>query len=116
MRTRHLIIFLILLLPLVTVAAGLVPCNGFDCKWKDLIGPDSLAQRVLNWIFIIAIPLASIVIVYAGITMVMTPYNASKRDEAKKILGTAIWGLVMVAAAWVIIHSLLAFLGSTFQI
>lgn len=107
---KFLGVFCLTLLPLLVSAQGSkpFPCTGFaDCDWDALV---ELGNNVLQWFVFISVPIATLVIVYAGIQMVLTPTNPEKHKEATKILWSAVLGLVLILGAWVIIHSLLVFL------
>ena len=91
----------------------LVPCNpqaGADgqltdpCKWSQLL---LLIDNVFQYLVIIAVPIATIAIVYAGIILITQPANEGKRTEAKDILWTAVLGLIAVLAAYLVVKTLL---------
>ncbi len=114
--------FLILLLaaltlPLPLLAAnvfgGLVPCDevdstgqtGTDCNFKTLI---DLFDNILGWLVKISVPVASALIVYGGLMMIIAPTDTGKREQAKKIFWSAVWGMVAILAAYLIIDTILS--------
>ncbi len=92
-------------------AKSLIPCghadaNGFiatPCDYQQFL---ILIGKVFNYLIVIAIPLATAVIVYGGVKMVTAGSNDGKRSEAKGIIGTAVWGLVIVLSAYLIINTI----------
>ncbi len=81
-----------------------------ECGFKDLM---NLINRVINFIFVsLALPIAAIMFVYAGFLMIVPGgESASKRGKAKGIFLNAVIGLVLAAASWLIVHTLLSILG-----
>jgi len=93
-------------------SAGIVNdqlCTGIeDCTFDKLFGLDdsdqSLIGRVLDYaVFYLAVPLATIAIMWAGITMVSNTGNPGKQTAAKEMIQNAIIGLVIVLAAYLVI-------------
>lgn len=98
-------------------SAGIVNdqlCSGIDptdpnyCSFDKLFGLDdsdqSLIGRVLDYaVFYLAVPLATIAIMWAGITMVSNTGNPGKQTAAKEMIQNAIIGLIIVLAAYLVI-------------
>ncbi len=82
---------------------GLVPCNGVDCQACHLV---TLAQKIINFILGLAIPLAAAMFAYAGV-LYFTSSVLNKIDKAKKVFFTVFVGFCIVAGAWLIIQTLL---------
>ena len=113
----------LVLLTLVPVlflqAASLVPCDGVGpgasfgppapgtdkCDFYQLV---VLFNNILGWFVKISVPVATILIVYGGLMMIISPTDSGKRDQAKKIFWTAIWGMVAILAAYLIIDTILS--------
>lgn len=97
--------------------AGLVPCGNDpdanfvgpprDCDWSALF---TLFQNILNWFIWASIPVATIVIAYAGWKMIWGSTSQSEVTEGKKILQSALIGLVAVLAAALIVKAILTYL------
>jgi amino acid transporter len=113
-----LAIFLTLAMPAVSLAQdtskGLIPCgrSGPDapsntthpCEFKDVI---TLINTIITFIFkFLALPLAAIMFAYAGFLLV-TAGGAEAKSKAKKIFTNAVIGLVIAAAAVIIVKTLL---------
>lgn len=119
-----LFILAILIIPVFSSAQtageweGLVPCGRSDatgaianpCDFQDFMG---LIDKVIKFIlFFMAIPIAAIMFVYAGFLLVTAGGEAAHaRTKAKGIFWNALIGLVLAAAAWIIVKTLLSILG-----
>lgn len=89
---------------------GLVPkCPPNGCGFPELM---KLVRKVINFVlFVIATPLAALVFVYAGITLLTSGGDSGKLTSAKKMLGNLLIGYVIALAAWLIINTILTSLG-----
>src|SRR3989344_4254726 len=85
----------------------LVPCdtriNSEKCDYNAFI---LLIGKIFGYLTMIAVPLATAVIVYGGGMMVTAGGNDGKRSEAKKVISKAVWGLVITLAAYVIVKTI----------
>ncbi len=99
-----------LITPALVFSAGLVPDCSPNCNWNDLL---ALINKVINFIlFDLAVPIAAIMFAYAGFKMVIAgEESGGARTQAKEIFLNALFGLLMAAAAWLIISTLLWILG-----
>ncbi|MFZ2150212.1 MAG: hypothetical protein WAV15_03570 [Minisyncoccia bacterium] len=105
-----LIVFMVLITPLVSFGAGLVPDCSPKCGWKDLM---FLVNGVINFLlFKMAVPIAAIMFAFAGFKMLTAGGEAaSARTKAKEIFINTLFGLIIAIAAWLIISTLLFILG-----
>ncbi|HEU0085425.1 MAG TPA: hypothetical protein VFQ59_00480 [Candidatus Paceibacterota bacterium] len=112
------IIFLAVVLLLViapvdifpAVAEGLVKC-GTDkpCGFEDLL---ILINTVVNFVMIqLMIPLAALLFAYAGGMLMFSGGEVSKRQQAKKIFTNVALGLIIAAASWLIVNTVLTIMG-----
>lgn len=108
-------IFLMLVVPVLSFSAGLVPdCDNLtpttQCDFDALM---ALVNKVINFIFVsLVVPIAAIMFFYAGFLMITAGgESASSRTKAKGIFTNALFGLVIAAGSWVIIHTILVILG-----
>ena len=92
--------------------SGLVPC-GFgnvgpeDCTFNHLL---ILAQNVMNFlIFTIALPVAVVLIIFAGGKMVWYSTTPGKHQESLNMIKNVAIGLFIMLAAYVIIQQVLSF-------
>ncbi|MFZ3011716.1 MAG: hypothetical protein WA060_01820 [Minisyncoccia bacterium] len=108
----NIAVLLILIIPAISLAqedSRLVTCTE-DCDWTDLM---NLVNTIINFIlYKMAIPIAAIMFAYAGFKMVTAGGEAAHaRTEAKEIFTNTVIGLVLAAAAWLIIKTILSILG-----
>ena len=91
---------------------GLVTCGNPgqpDCTWGALM---ALVQTVFTFALkYIAIPVAVIMILFGGITMATSAGNEGKFKKGREIITATFIGLVIVFAAWLIINTVVNFLG-----
>lgn len=88
-------------------ASSLVPCDGSaeqPCHFKDFI---LLANNITSFILYLILPIAAIIFMYVGILFLTSGGSTEVKGTAKKILGKAITGLILVLAAWLIVKTIL---------
>jgi hypothetical protein len=94
-------------LPLLTLAAGLVPCGGVgeptcqSCHFLQLI------QIVVNWLVAILTIVMSLIIAFAGLILVTSFGNASAMQRAKSLINNGIIGFAIVLIGWMLIDLVL---------
>jgi len=87
---------------------GLVPCVN-DCDFYDIF---KLINKVVNFIFVyLVVPVAAIMFAYAGFELITSGGETSKREKAKKIFTNVAIGLIVAAAAFLIIQTILSIVG-----
>ncbi|MEK7642784.1 MAG: pilin [Patescibacteria group bacterium] len=106
----------ITLLPIFVDALGpkgpiIPPCGQKDvtgklapeCGFDDLI---TLINNIINTLIWLAVPVATAVFAWAGITMLMHPTNPGKRTEAINMMKNVGIGLVVILSAWIVTTTL----------
>lgn len=107
------IILAILILPTLSLAAGLVPCNGLDCEIEHVIGRDGVINRLVKFIFdVVLVPLSAGIIIYAGISILLNAGNPDKIGEAKKLIYNTLIGFIIVLCAFLIVQLIVRTLAS----
>jgi len=98
-----------------TVGSGgnLVPCNTTAnptaCGFNDLL---TLINNVVHFIlFDMVVPIAAIMFAYAGILLIFSGGDTSKRSKAKSIFINVAIGFIIAVAAWLIVEFVLNLLG-----
>ena len=95
---------------------SLVPCGHANpqglitnpCSFKDAL---TLINGVIRFIlFDLVVPIAAIMFFYAGFQLVTSGGSTEKRGLAKKVFTNAVIGLVIAAAAWLIVRTILSIL------
>jgi len=98
-------------------ANGLIPCGttanptpcGGSSGWNQLM---QLINNVVNFIlFRLVVPIAAIMFAYAGFELLTAGGEVSKMSKAKKIFMNVAIGLIIAAAAWLIVHTVLQIVG-----
>lgn len=82
---------------------GIVPCDGTDCGFDDLI---RMSSNLINWLIYISIPIAAVVFMYAGVLYVTAAGNPSRVSQAHELFKNVAFGLVIVLAAWLIVYTI----------
>jgi hypothetical protein len=116
-NSAFLIILLLLVMPVLSFAAGDPPDSGLippcspNCGFNDLL---TLVNTVIKFIlFDLALPIAAIMFAYAGFLLVSSGGSTEARGKAKEIFTNTLLGLIFAVAAWLIINSILSILGYT---
>ena len=100
-----------LLVTLSVANAALVPC-GTDkaCTVCDFF---VLAKNIVDFLTeAVAMPIAVIILLYGGLTLLTSGGSEDKIRKGKSALWQAVWGLVIVFAAWLIIDTIIKWLGA----
>ncbi len=81
-----------------------------DLQLPAFATASSSIAGMINQIYVYALSIAGVLaivmIVYGGISYALDPGNASKQGEAKDIMQSAIWGIVLLAGAYVILKTI----------
>ena len=86
----------------------LVPCDK-NCDFYDIF---KLINNVVKFLFsYLVIPLAGIMFAYAGFELVTSGGEVEKRNKAKHIFINVALGLILAAGSFVIVQTVLSFLG-----
>ncbi|MFA6523913.1 MAG: fibronectin type III domain-containing protein [Candidatus Paceibacterota bacterium] len=93
--------------------SNLIPCgttaNPTACGFNDLM---KLINNVVNFIlFDMVVPIAAIMFAYAGILLIFSGGDTSKRSKAKSIFINVAIGFIIAIAAWLIVEFILNLLG-----
>lgn len=107
-----ILLFFLLLLPQVSLAqdSGLIPCNGPDCDFDDLV---QLGINVVDFLVGFGILLAVIGFIFAGFKILTAGPNASQVSEGKQLLQKVAIGFFFVIAAWLIVNTITSVLFQT---
>jgi hypothetical protein len=114
-----LIIFLgILFLPLMSSAAGLVPCGGESepaCQFCHLF---AMFQKIIDFVLVyLVFPAATLLIIIGGIRFFLYAENPEEVEKAKSMLTATIIGLVIIFSSWLVVGLFLTAVGlSTFTV
>lgn len=104
-KILFVIILAIILLPKVSFAAGLIPCDGVTvpCDFKAFA---QLINGIINWFLGISVSVAAITFAYAGAQMLFNPDEPKKLEDAKAMFKKTIIGMIIILGAWLIINTI----------
>ncbi len=96
-------------------AAALVPCGTKDnptaCTICDLF---KLVKNIVNFLTIdIATPLAIIILIYGGVKLITAGGSEEKVKQGQTAVRRAAYGLLFVFGAWLIVNTLLTWVGNS---
>ncbi len=98
------LISLFIFLPLVSLeAAPLVPCDGTiksPCTFGSFL---KLVQNVINYLLILAVPIATAFFAYAGFLVMTSGDDSGRRGRAWQIFKDIGWGVFWILAAWMVV-------------
>ena len=99
-------------LPPVSVQAQSIgiPCDGGptdQCDFYDLV---QLAKNIMNFLFRLSIPVATIAFAWAGWLMLSSGGNESQVAKAKEIFTKVLIGFLFVLTAWLIVQLIMGLL------
>lgn len=107
--SSFVLIFFVLFLPCLVLAAPLVPCGTSEvgsqpCTFGNLA---DLFNRVMDFLLrVVLIPLAVMAIVFVGIQYVTAAGNPAKLSKAHEVLWDVLLGILIALAAWAIINTI----------
>lgn len=96
--------------------AGIIPCGrrygpndtSVPCNFNHVV---ILIQNLISFAFVLIMPIAAIVFMYAGFLFITGGSSPDKRTKARGIFGKAFMGILFVMAAWLIVSLVLQMLG-----
>ncbi len=81
----------------------LVPqCSGISCTFCNFL---QLLQNVTNFLFTISLYAAVIFIIYGAVMMMLATGNEERFKSSKKILTSAVIGVVVVLGSYIILNT-----------
>jgi len=104
---------LILLAPDALAQAGpLYPgCSGIDCQFCHLM---SLADRIVRYLILIAVPIVALLFSYAGFLYMSSQGSEEKIGKAKTIFKDVLFGFIIALLGFVIVDTVIKTLGNGF--
>lgn len=84
--------------------------SGRMCGFADII---QLIQNVIEYIFILILPISAIVFAYAGYKLLSSRGNSTQLTAAKTAITKVITGIVVIMLAWLIVKTILVALGAS---
>jgi len=100
-------LFILSTLPLVSYAAGLVPCGGAGEAPCQLCHFVILIKSVMGWLALVLGIAVVLMIMISGLQLVTSLGNTAVMERVKKMLSSVLIGWVLVLAAWLIVDGFL---------
>lgn len=110
--THCVVRVIILLFALPAHAKAIVPCSGLNCTFSDFF---QLFVNIYNFLLGLAAVVAVLLIIFSGVRMLLYYWSEQPEPEleaAKNTLRRAIFGLVIIVTAYLVVNTLLAVLGA----
>jgi len=78
-------------------------CEGRACTFYEFL---AFVRQVMNFLMLLAIPIAAALIAWAGVKILFGAGNPSKLSEAKEMMGKVALGFFFMLAAWLIVFTI----------
>lgn len=101
---------ILLFVPFIGQAAGLVPCGGPGEEMCNTNFAVSFANGLISYLITLLGVIAVIVLVYSGFKMVLSAGNESEWKAAKERFTNIVIGIVIILAAWLVVDTVLKIL------
>ncbi|MGM0482454.1 MAG: hypothetical protein ACQEP6_01135 [Patescibacteria group bacterium] len=100
-KKTFLSLFILFIYPITASAQGLVPCDGPDCGFGDLV---QLASNLIDFMVLVSLPLAAIAFAWAGFLYLSSGGSQDKIKRAHGIFFKVAIGLIIVLGAYLIVN------------
>jgi hypothetical protein len=94
---------ILMVMPAVTFAAGLVPCGGAGEPVCEACYAVEMLNGLLDWLVGILTVVFALILVTAGINLVTSAGNVAAKAKAKSMISNAFVGFVIVLASWLLV-------------
>lgn len=94
----------------------LVPCDGSARKPCDFGQLVLLVKNLINYIFIIAVPIATVMFAYAGFLYLTAAGDTGKISKAHSVFWTVFIGFIIILSAWLIVKAISTLLNPGFSL
>ena len=92
---------------------GLIPCDGSAENPCGICQLFELVSIIVNFItYKIAAPLATIMLIYGGVMLIISGGSEERKKKGLNAIWAAVWGLVIVFGAWLIVNTIINSLAS----
>lgn len=89
--------------PLITLAAGLVPCGGKGEPVCEVCYAVEMLNGLLDWLVGILSVVFSLIVITAGFNLVISAGNVAAKAKAKSMITNAFVGFAIVLSAWLLV-------------
>ena len=102
-----IVLLLIFSMPVLSQAAGLVPCGSLGEPVCDFNFFVLMINNIINWIISIAGVIFAISLIYGGYIYLTSAGDTGKQGKAKEVLSNTLYGFVIILVSWLIIYTIL---------
>lgn len=119
MKKIFLIIFLgiLILIPLISLAAGLVPCGGTGEPVCEFCHFFVMFKNIVDFILFKIVPALAALLIAIGGFMYIIAYTGAAgggpemMNRAKSLFMSVVWGLLICYGSWLIVSMFFTFIG-----
>ena len=104
----HSLVFGVMTLPLISYAAGLVPCDGVDCDYSKFI---EMIIKVIKFLIQLGVAFSAVVFAYAGWLYLTSGGNEGKVQKAHDLFTKVLWGFLFALGAFLVVQLIANSLG-----
>lgn len=102
---KTILISVLLLLPALAAARGLVPCGNEGESPCTIVDIFTLIARVTNWLLMMAGIYAVYQLIFAGFNSVISMGNEEKITANRKMINNAVVGFVFTMMAFMVVNT-----------
>lgn len=102
---KTILISVLLLLPALAAARGLVPCGNEGESPCTIVDIFTLIARVTNWLLMVAGIYAVYQLIFAGFNLIISIGNEEKIASNRKMINNAVAGFVFTMLAFLLINT-----------
>ena len=107
---KSLLLLVVVALPDIALAAGLVPCGGPGEPQCESCHVAILMVTVTEWLVAIMGIVAVLLIIYAGLRMVVSVGDVSAKQDAKTRISNVLVGYAILLAGWMLVDTVVKFM------
>lgn len=105
---KKIFFIILLIIPVIVLAKGLVPCGGAGENPCDLCSLITLTNTVINFLVIkMIMPVGVVAMITSGIMILFAGGDPGKITQGRNILKYAVIGMIIAFAAWLIVDFIL---------
>lgn len=99
----------VLTMPIIVYGRGLVPCGTSETEECTLCDLLRLGQNIIVFLRNVGLALAALFTAWGGFLLLTSGESEERRAKGKDTLKTAIIGVIIILASWIIINTILTF-------
>lgn len=100
----------LIIIPIITQAKGILPCEGLECGWCHLM---QLGDNIIDWLMMIAIPVVTLFLIIGGFRLMFAGGSSDNYTKGVDMIRNALIGLVILMVSWALINLVIQLLGGS---